>query len=143
MFIYTLQMSKWRSVPQDEYFLIDVTIKSLNEQARRLFAPPSSKLVYGLKQGHITTSEFSEIYLSHLKETSTLYFDEWKDFITKGPEKAILMCYCSPGSFCHRHLLADYLERFSLLIDETAMNFGEFSLDSINDERMRYVYGRD
>lgn len=143
MWIYTLQMSKWRTVPNSEFTLIDVTIKSPNDQCRRLFAPPSSKLVYDVKAGNITTGEYSIVYLEHLRRTSIEYYQQWLDFVKHGPDKVILMCYCSPGSFCHRHLLADYLERFGNAVGEPVVNFGEFSLDSLCDERIKYVYACD
>ena len=48
--------------------------------------------------------------------------DEWENLILIGAEgkMVILCCYCPPANFCHRHLLARYLQAAAIAIGEPA-----------------------
>ncbi len=86
-----------------------------------IFYPPY-ELVNGIKTGKISEEEYTKRYLEVLE-------DRKKDIDTIIPtlkefsqEKDIVfLCYCSPKSFCHRHILRDWLNKnYNLDIKEYA-----------------------
>lgn len=60
------------------------------------------------KQGLIDDMQYTELYKSYLNTLDTdkirRYFNTMKDL------DVVLLCYERPGQFCHRHILADWLE---------------------------------
>lgn len=72
--------------------------------------PDWAFIVKPYKDGLITKEEYTERYLQQLDKFSenitgvARYFNEsGKDYI--------LLCYEKPDDFCHRHILADYINK--------------------------------
>lgn len=84
------------------------------------FLAPDSSLLYDYKNGSIGEEEYARRYLSSLEElhnNGTL--DNFVHYLLNHPMDVVLLCYESPCKFCHRHLLADYLnQQYGLEIKE-------------------------
>lgn len=66
---------------------------------------PSQELLYNYKNGNIGDEEYREIYFNE-----TLKSLNPEDIYNKLKGKVIL-CYCGKDSFCHRHLVIEWLEQ--------------------------------
>ena len=89
--------------------------------------PDWAFIVKPYKDGNITKEEYTERYLLQLDKYSenitgvARYFNEsGKDYI--------LLCYEKPGDFCHRHILADYINR--ILGEGNVREYGQTNLQS-------------
>lgn len=74
----------------------------------RIYKPlcPSYNLVMNYKKGIITEYEYTTQYYSNILnklDPRTIYDDLGKD--------SILLCYEKSGKFCHRRIIAGWLER--------------------------------
>lgn len=126
--IYTICMGRWRVAEKAGVELKDVTFKSKDMDLKRLFAPPNFNLVMDYKTGKISECEYKEAYLNKLKRSSTIYFNEWIDFLTEHNSIA-LACYCGKEDHCHRKLLADFLFEFGEENDIDVKLMGELRED--------------
>lgn len=63
------------------------------------------QMVWDLKKGDITEQEYMRKYLERLKLLTKIGYD-WSKLIDM-----TLLCWCKQGDFCHRYILADYLEQ--------------------------------
>ena len=64
---------------------------------------PSQELLYGYKNGNISDEEYREIYFN--ETLSTLNPVE----IYNKLKGKVILCYCGKDSFCHRHLVIEWL----------------------------------
>ena len=67
---------------------------------------PSWELLDKYKKGEMTKNQYAEEYVALLegrKLTPQIVYDSI-------PNAAILLCYEKPGDFCHRRVLAEWLE---------------------------------
>jgi len=62
-------------------------------------------IVRAVKSGRITSAQYTEAYLQLLKERNK----SPQQVVDALPDRAVLLCYCSPGSFCHRHVAGMWL----------------------------------
>lgn len=85
---------------------VDVTVKSARGQGR-CFAP-TWDMVMSAKRGEITEAEYTERYLAILEIVPVSAIDWLLSQAVNGD--ITLVCYCKPGAFCHRVLLAKWLE---------------------------------
>ena len=83
---------------------LDVTVKS----GDRTFAP-TWDLVMGYKQGKISEEEYTEKYTQLMRQSWVKNNKRWREVL--GTERVVLVCYCRPGVFCHRVLLARMIEK--------------------------------
>lgn len=111
MRLYTIQLSQWRLAKELDIPLLDTTVKSGVAAGNGLFTP-TWEIVTGVKSGEITEAEYTEQYLILMRESYLNNRQRWLD-VCQMPVVAIA-CYCPPGTFCHRHLLADCFERVCL-----------------------------
>jgi len=92
---------------------LDITVKG-NDVAGKLYAP-TWQMVQGFKNKTVTEEEYTGQYYNLLVE-------RWKqseDFrettmrlvnlFGKTDRDMTLVCFCPSGTFCHRHLLAEFL----------------------------------
>ncbi len=91
---------------------IDITAKSGDKD----FAPTWG-MVMGLKKGEISREEYIKNYLEMMKKFRRENPRKWVDLFSMN--KVVLVCYCSPGDFCHRILLSQ------ILVEEGAEYKGE------------------
>tara|TARA_B100002019_G_scaffold290508_1_gene308351 strand:+ start:855 stop:1205 length:351 start_codon:yes stop_codon:yes gene_type:complete len=106
MAIYTYQISQARRLKDRDVVFIDSTVKSGYVQLA-----PRWDMVMGHKKGLITDAFYTEQYLAILN----YYWFHDPDFFTDllQIENIAVGCYCAPGRFCHRHLLANFLSQLS------------------------------
>lgn len=74
---------------------------------------PSIQLLSSFKDGNITSEEFSNLYIEETKNNNgVLKFKEMvRLYKTLGVEKIILLCFEKSEDTCHRHVLAEYLNK--------------------------------
>ena len=85
---------------------LDITVAG-RDSVGRMFAP-SWKMVTGLKQGLLSEEQYRGMY-RYLMETSKQDRPSaWTEVLNR--DVVTLVCFCRVGEFCHRYLLAKYLE---------------------------------
>lgn len=98
-----VQISQYRPKFIDEYGLI-IPMKVL---------APSEELLKKAKGGQLSEEEYTQIYFRELKDrevTPSKVVEALTGAANKFRKDAIvLLCYESPDKFCHRHLVADWL----------------------------------
>lgn len=107
MFLFTAQMAKGRLLKGQNVLWLDTTVKTGN----KLFAP-TWDIVMGIKEGKITEEEYTQRYYQLMRESYKQHKAEWLALFQH--KVVILACYCADGAFCHRHLLANILEKIAL-----------------------------
>ncbi|MDG1831273.1 MAG: DUF488 family protein [Flavobacteriaceae bacterium] len=71
---------------------------------------PNYKLMNSLKKKKISEEKFLSLYNDQLNELDPNNVLDHLNFITGGDEP-VIMCHCAKTKFCHRHLIADWLEK--------------------------------
>lgn len=82
---------------------------------------PSAILLNKLKNGYISEEEFTDSYINQLKYLDfNLIIEEFNNLAIRNNAKGIvLLCFEKVGNFCHRNVLASYLnENFNLNVSE-------------------------
>ena len=101
--VYTAQISGlWKAEPD----AMDITIKS-SRGLGAVFAPDTWDMVMGVKRGTVSTETYRHWYLSLLRRRYRQDRTVWDSVLAR--PRAVLLCYCPVGQFCHRHLLAEVL----------------------------------
>lgn len=67
---------------------------------------PTWDLVRAIKSGRITEREYTTEYLKLIKKRGASPYRTLADL----GENAILLCYEKPTDFCHRHIVATWIE---------------------------------
>jgi uncharacterized protein YeaO (DUF488 family) len=70
---------------------------------------PNWKILNKFEKKVISEQKFILAYKEQLNELNPSSVVEHLNLLTAG-EEPVLMCHCSKTKFCHRHLLADWLE---------------------------------
>lgn len=88
---------------------ISLTIPEWYEGKRMEFLAPKSDMIGKIRKGtaNYNQRKYTRDYLDLLKARNV----DPKKLIETISEGAILLCYESPGEFCHRRVLADWIER--------------------------------
>jgi len=80
---------------------------------------PERKLLWQAKQGKINEEEYTRQYIAQIEETldpQTLYENLQKKFDGKD---IVLLCFEKKGEFCHRILLAKWIEaKLNIVVKE-------------------------
>ena len=76
---------------------------------------PSDKILWDHKKGKIDDMEYTSKYLDQLNE---LGVDRIIKMIQIFGDDVVLLCWESPEKFCHRHILADYINKNSGVVVE-------------------------
>ena len=71
---------------------------------------PSNKILWDHKKGNIDEVEYTGKYLDQL---NVLGIDRIIKMIQIFGDNVVLLCWESPEKFCHRHILADYINKNS------------------------------
>lgn len=92
----------------------------------KVYSPlaPSWEIIKAIKSGKITNDEYTILYLKLLKERQLTAEKVLNDL----GENAILLCYESPGTFCHRRIVANWIQ------EQTGFEVPELSLYNKNSE---------
>ncbi len=83
---------------------LDITRKSADQLGKH-FAPTWA-MVRAYKAGKLSEEQYTEQYRAILSRVPDCI---WQDILSR--RSITLVCYCPPGEFCHRLLLADELVR--------------------------------
>jgi len=86
---------------------LDITVKT-KDPLGKIFAP-TWDIVIPYKQKTLTEKEYTEIYLSRMRESYKNYLAKWQTVLNKN--LITLVCYCRKGQFCHRLILANILQK--------------------------------
>ena len=71
---------------------------------------PTAELLHKHKSNFITNEEYTSIYNSQLlRLENDGYIAKVVKALSTLQEDVVLLCYEKTGKFCHRHLLAEYL----------------------------------
>lgn len=70
---------------------------------------PTWSIVHKYKKGRITEEEYKIEYLDLLKKRNLTP----AKIVDKIPENSILLCYEKSSDFCHRHILASYIQEYA------------------------------
>lgn len=97
---------------------LDITVAGKHAFGR--FFAPSWRMVKGLKNGTITEEDYARDYRNMMLDNYHNHKQTWTDLLSM--EEVTLVCFCTPGDFCHRLLLANYLEKLG------AVHLGERDL---------------
>ena len=111
--IYTGYYSKIKEYADSGLTLLSIS-RTKTESAKscidipQLF--PSDKILWDYKKGKIDEMEYTSKYLDQLNE---LGVDRIIKMIQIFGDNVVLLCWESPEKFCHRHILADYINKNS------------------------------
>lgn len=107
-----------------ELSLYPVSIARFNPKGMNIFTwtavAPAEDILRDYKSGKITEIEYDFRYRLQLQNRNILedlYFIDSK--IPKEYKGIVLCCYEKSGTFCHRHILAEYIDgKFSIPMKE-------------------------
>ena len=94
--IYTSQIVRYNGPDA-----LDITVKSGSPFG------PTWYMVYGIKYGKITEDEYASMYHEILQTRYERNPEVFEELLSR--KQVTLLCYCPPGRFCHRVLLAEWL----------------------------------
>jgi ribA/ribD-fused uncharacterized protein len=96
-FIWTVQIYRAGNLKEQGIHLLNTTAKD----GVRAFAPSFNDVML-YKEGKLSQTQYTDIYLHRMKDSREKNPADWKRL--QEHEKVAVACYCSPGKFCHRHL---------------------------------------
>lgn len=97
---------------------LDITVKG-KDPIGQIFAPIWD-IVMGLKKGVIDEDQYEREYRDLMLASWGRHQKTWQELLSR--EEVTLVCFCPPGAFCHRLLLAKLLEKVG------AVHMGERNL---------------
>jgi uncharacterized protein YeaO (DUF488 family) len=103
LIVRTAQMIKWRTLNDG----LDITVKS----GDKAFAP-TWDMVMGYKNGTKSEEQYEAEYVALMERSMQENRERWFEVLNSG--SVTLLCYCRAGDFCHRTLLVDLLDSFSI-----------------------------
>lgn len=80
-------------------------------------APPKD-LVTEYKNGNVTEEQYTIRYIQALKDRG-LTPENTLELI---PDGAVLLCYEPPGAFCHRRILAEWIQMYTGVVIEELLD---------------------
>lgn len=107
--IYTSYFAKLKEFDPEKYYLVSiarVTPSWANVNISKTLCPPW-EIISKHKSGSITDDYYKNAYLSGLPIDTPSVLEEFSNKIH--PKILVLFCYENPDKFCHRHLLADFV----------------------------------
>ena len=70
---------------------------------------PNWEMVSAYKSGSMTEKQYEEIYHEMMQKSYKEYREGWERLLSC--DWVVLVCFCRADTFCHRYLLAEYLEK--------------------------------
>lgn len=119
MRIHTVQIAKWRLAKAQGITFVDTTVKT----GTSIYAP-SWEIVRAIKGGVITEEEYTAQYKRMMARSYHMHRDEWMASL-RDDTLVAYACFCPPGVFCHRLLLARFFERLCEQHEIPFENLGE------------------
>lgn len=110
--IYTSYFAKFNLFDPNKFELISiarVTPKWINNiKVSNTLCPPW-KIISDHKSRNITDFEYEDMYLSCIPDNTPSVLEGFSEKIL--PKIPVLFCYEGPGKFCHRHILAEWVNK--------------------------------
>ncbi len=109
---------------------ISLNVPDWYEGKRLEYLAPKSDMVGKLKRGSVNYNQrrYTREYLDVLKSRNV----NAQRLIDDLPDGTLLLCYESPKDFCHRHLLAEWIERKTGFIISEWKNENELEQEKQN-----------
>ena len=108
---YTSYYGNMNKIDRTKYVLASISFQKPDFCDKNVldcsFLGPWKDLLYGYKNGTISKKEYADQYLDNLKRLWP-GLSNW--FLINAPKDIVFLCYEKPSEFCHRHLLAQFLE---------------------------------
>lgn len=115
--IYTSYYANLRNIPKHiTRVVISVTHPEwiFDEESKKLewsTVFPPKELLWNYKAGNISDEEYTDRYIQHLNDNCAQIRKELHQVILSTKD-SVLLCWCGPTKFCHRHILADWLNLY-------------------------------
>lgn len=111
--IYTSYFAKEKKIRSLGYIPISITCKPPKWWTGLSFdlVGPPKDLLEGYKSGNISQEEYTKIYNKYLEDNKDLILSTIKSTYIRDDITIVFVCYEKAGSFCHRHLLSDFLNK--------------------------------
>ncbi|NLN49751.1 MAG: DUF488 family protein [Clostridiales bacterium] len=107
--LLTVQMAKAKTLPAGTR-IIDITIKS-SRPPWDIFAP-TWNMVNAYKAGELSEEGYTEQYINLMRKRYKENKNVFQQLIQMAMHESVaLACYCTPGEFCHRHILKNILQK--------------------------------
>ena len=71
---------------------------------------PKNWILFEYKEGRITEEEYIDLYYKHTLDKLNP-IEVYNDLKELGGEDAVLLCWCGKDRFCHRHIVAEWLNK--------------------------------
>ena len=108
---YTSYYGNMNKIDRKKYVLASISFQKPDFCGKNVldcsFLDPWKDLLDGYKNGTISEKEYADQYLDNLKRLWP-GLSNW--FLINAPKDIVFLCYEKPSEFCHRHLLAQFLE---------------------------------
>ena len=104
--------------------LLDATVKT----GDKIFAP-SWEIVTDVKSGRITEEEYTTRYTALMRASYKSHKFHWLEQLKQ--EHLAIACFCPPGCFCHRHILAKMFEAVGKAEGIEVKLMGEITKESL------------
>jgi uncharacterized protein YeaO (DUF488 family) len=124
MRISTIQLSQWRMLKDTPIMLLDATVKT----GDKIFAP-NWEIVIDVKSGRITEEEYTRRYTEKMRASYKSHKFHWLEQLKQ--EHFAIACFCTPGDFCHRHILAKMFEAVGKAEGIEVKLMGEITKDNL------------
>lgn len=86
---------------------VDITYKSTDPFGQAF--KPTKELVFDYKNGIINSAQYLDIYRKLMLNSYKENLNDWESILRR--RNVTFVCYCPPGEFCHRLLLASYFSK--------------------------------
>jgi len=111
---------------------MDISVKS-----GKLGFTPTWHMVWSYKNGAMSQDEYTKIYAEMMTRSLLKSPEKWNAILKSG--SVTLGCYCPPGVFCHRLLLAEYLRQYAEAQGYKVIMGGEVLKDTMSlTERQKF-----
>ena len=108
---YTSYFGNMNKIDRTKYVLASISFQKPDFCDENVldcsFLGPWKDLLDDYKNGTISEKEYADQYLDNLKRLWP-GLSNW--FLINAPKDIVFLCYEKPSEFCHRHLLAQFLE---------------------------------
>lgn len=88
---------------------LDITVKG-KDFLGKYFAP-TWDMVQNYIKGRLTEKDYEKQYRNMMLLSYTNNLDKWHRVFNMG--EVTLVCFCKPGSFCHRYILRNFLNELA------------------------------
>lgn len=126
--LHTSQLNVGKLFTNRTYiWFLDTTVRTGNDFVKRYLAPDWG-WVSDYKNKSLTPEDYSALYVRRLYDNKEKILAALEGYCgAKNITDMVIGCYCTKGSFCHRHLL----KRFLLKESEAWVNGGEIDRNNI------------